>query len=719
MTAQPGEPVPQTPCPYCGQPRDSSDAGRCGNCNGLFEPLSEVATQLAMGPWFVRDEDRPFMPGFNEGILRQQISTGRITANTILRGPTTNQFWKLAADVPGVSRLMGTCHACHQAVEPTDTQCQFCKADLSLPNEVDVMGLRYTTDEQRAQAQQEIAQGRAARPAPKPVAKPKPAEPRVMTGSTVVSPDILKPIEPKESPTDVPDNTSDDFVDEVGHDDGNELTNELAEDVWNAGPATARRRRKKGSDPLVIGMGVMLLCVLALGGLIILTGGAKDKDKAEEEQVEQKVVERDVVAVTRISVPALTVYERLLPEEIPTEFEDRYEEIRRLALLAAADKEANRYNEAFDGYKKLGELVTPLEQDIAQWRANEQAKAEATELRNRVSTLRQQAKVAGAERWAAKEWQDAESTWNEGEKIFTSAKFVEANDLFTQAESIYLTASNKAEAGQVAGNARTALNDAITSSTSEQALRQFANEQIEAMLRLRSEGDSQLNDQQYAQAEQSYNDALDALREAQQIVELAKYRKYYAFEAGFQASGLMLAAARGDGVDATSQQALVQLFENLRILPNPATKITPGNDIGFTGAIDPLVNQARDAIAKQHGDQVQACYLIGFHTSIIDQTLKTISLTDDQQKRIHQSLGTIEREAEKAGWDINKLRPIIDQVRTANRNTKLKTQPDATVVAWKRLIDPMQSRSTAPALMEPATSQSNPADPELFPTRGS
>lgn len=712
--------MPQIPCPYCGQPHDSLDVGRCSSCNGLFEPLSEIATQLAMGPWFIRDEDRPFMPGFNEAILRQQITAGRITANTIMRGPTTNQFWMNAADVPGVSRLMGTCHACHQAVEPTDSSCQFCKADLSLPIEANVMGLRYTTEQERTQAQEEITQARTV--TPKPASKPvtNPSEPKVMKGSTIVEPDMLKPVEQSPSQPQAPTEPEEDSGQETDHGDANELANEFAEDVWHAGPTSSRRRRrKKGADPLVIGMGVMLLCVFALGGLIILTGGPKDTDEEQDEQAQEKVVERDVVAVSRVSVPAITMYERLVPEEIPAEFEERYEEVRRLARLAAADKEAKRYNEAFDAYKELGELVTPLEQDIAQWQADQQAKTEATELRNRVAVLRQQAEDADAQTWALQEWNAAQATWDKSEKVFTSAKFVEASDLYAQAESAYLSATNKSKAGQVADNVRTALNEAIKASTSEASLRQFANEQMDAMQRLRKKANNQLGEQQYAQAEQSFSEALDALREAQKIVELAKYRKYYAFEAGFQASGLMLGAARGDGVDAAAQGKLAKVFEKLRIVPNPASGITSGDEVGFTVAIDPLVNQARDAIAKQYGDEVQACYLIGFHTSIIDQTLKTISLTDDQQKRIHQSLSTIERAAEEAGWNINKLRPIIDQVRITNRKTKLKTEPDATRTAWKRLIDLMQSRSTAPSLMEQGDPSEDPADPELFPTNRS
>lgn len=717
--------VPQTPCPYCGTPHDSSEVGRCSSCNGLFEPLSQTATQLAMGPWYVRDEDRPFMPGFNEAILRQQVAAGRITANTIMRGPTTDQFWMNAADVPGVSRLMGTCHSCHQAVEPTDTTCHFCKSDLSLPDDVDSLGLRYPTDAARAQAQKDMAQAQSAKPKPTskptPKPKPKPDEPKFMKGSTIVDPDHLQPVTPKQEKAAAPADShdTDEHEDEEHHDE-NELTGELAEDVWHAGPASTSRRRKrqKGADPLVLGMGVVLLCVLALGGMIILTSDSNDDD-TQEEQVDEPVVQRDSVAVSIISVPALTAYERLVPEDIPAEFEDQYKVIRRLKEQADADKKAERYDLAYAAYKELGELVTPLENDIANWQANELAKADANQQRELVLRLRQQAQAAEAEQWAAKEWQEAQTVQKEGDQLFTAGQFAQANDLLSQAETAYLAAANKAQAGQAAGSARTALIDAMKAGGSQQTSNQLAKKQIDAMLRYRGEADQHLNDQRYAQAEQSYNNALDALREAEQIVEMARYKKFYTFDAGFRASALMLAAARGDGVDSTAQRELAQVFDTLRIRPNPASGITPGDDVGFTVAIQPLINEARDAIAKQHGEAAQACYLIGFHASIIDQTLKTTSLTDDQQKRIHQSLGTIAVEAEKAGWDVGKLRPMIEEIRSVNRRSKVKSNPEPTRAAWKKLLSPIQSRSTAPGLMNPSISTGDPSDPELFPTNGS
>ena len=55
-------------CPYCGNTQKTPD--RCEGCGGLFEPLSRKATQIKMGPWFIRDKNNPFRPGCSYEVLR-------------------------------------------------------------------------------------------------------------------------------------------------------------------------------------------------------------------------------------------------------------------------------------------------------------------------------------------------------------------------------------------------------------------------------------------------------------------------------------------------------------------------------------------------------------------------------------------------------------------------------------------------------------------------
>lgn len=133
-------PVPQLVlCPYCGG--ISRDALRCQHCRGRFDPLSRQATQNAMGPWWLRDEDSPFGPGCSYDTIRALVERGTIGPNTVLRGPTTNQFWTLAKRVPGVAHLLGMCHQCQQPARASDFLCSSCGAGFSCETDRQHLGV--------------------------------------------------------------------------------------------------------------------------------------------------------------------------------------------------------------------------------------------------------------------------------------------------------------------------------------------------------------------------------------------------------------------------------------------------------------------------------------------------------------------------------------------------------------------------------------------------
>ena len=111
-------------CPYCGYTQPQVE--RCHGCGGLLEPLSRQATHNAMGPWFVRDPDRPHQPGCSYETLVRLVERGQIAKHTIIRGPTTRQFWTIAKRVPGVAHLLGYCHNCAASVDPADHGCHAC-----------------------------------------------------------------------------------------------------------------------------------------------------------------------------------------------------------------------------------------------------------------------------------------------------------------------------------------------------------------------------------------------------------------------------------------------------------------------------------------------------------------------------------------------------------------------------------------------------------------
>ncbi|MCC6675570.1 MAG: hypothetical protein IT436_00365 [Phycisphaerales bacterium] len=126
-------------CPYCGQPTPAG--ARCSHCRGLLDPLSRQATQNAMGPWFLRDPANPFRPGCSYSTIKDMAARGRIKPESIIRGPSTRQFWSLAKRTPGVSHLLGLCYACQEEVEPTDEICRFCGVSFEIEPDRQHLGL--------------------------------------------------------------------------------------------------------------------------------------------------------------------------------------------------------------------------------------------------------------------------------------------------------------------------------------------------------------------------------------------------------------------------------------------------------------------------------------------------------------------------------------------------------------------------------------------------
>lgn len=178
-------------CPYCGHV-NPGPAERCGGCGGFFDPLSRRVTQQHMGPWFVRDSANPFRPGCTYQVLVKQVQRGKITANTILRGPTTKQFWSVARHVPGVSHLLGVCYQCSEKVQSTDKKCPKCGARFPELPDRQQLGL----DPEDAGVFEEVARARAeeqAALANQPATPPLPKEHPSMFAAPTAGPDTREP----------------------------------------------------------------------------------------------------------------------------------------------------------------------------------------------------------------------------------------------------------------------------------------------------------------------------------------------------------------------------------------------------------------------------------------------------------------------------------------------------------------------------------------------
>jgi hypothetical protein len=164
------EPSRPVLCPYCGHTGDS--ARRCEACGGYFDPLSRQASQNAMGPWFVRDPGRPFLPGCSYETLRARVARGSIALDAAIRGPTTRQFWTPARRTPGVAHLLGVCHACGGGARAEDERCASCGATFVHEPDRQHLGLAPVHLLPRSATPEQISES-----LPPPSAPPSPAAP--------------------------------------------------------------------------------------------------------------------------------------------------------------------------------------------------------------------------------------------------------------------------------------------------------------------------------------------------------------------------------------------------------------------------------------------------------------------------------------------------------------------------------------------------------------
>ena len=120
-------------CPFCGT-QLAAEAEHCEICGSRLDPLSRQQAQNQMGPWFVRDPRNPFFPGRSLQALLRLVESGELRRESIIRGPTTRQFWRRADQVPGVAHHVGVCHVCNEPADPNLTECNTCGAEFPEPD---------------------------------------------------------------------------------------------------------------------------------------------------------------------------------------------------------------------------------------------------------------------------------------------------------------------------------------------------------------------------------------------------------------------------------------------------------------------------------------------------------------------------------------------------------------------------------------------------------
>ncbi|MFI4859261.1 MAG: zinc ribbon domain-containing protein [Phycisphaerales bacterium JB063] len=741
-------------CPYCGNTQ--SDPARCEACGGLFEPLSRQATQLAMGPWFVRDEAKPFMPGFSAEVLKHQVMAGRIKPQTPVRGPTTHQFWMPAIEVPGVSRLLGKCHACGAAVAPHAKQCPKCEAGLMLPEAVDRLGLAYTTEEERAVAEAAIAQGRGASPPPPRVraASPTPATPARPTGpgaaphtNANAGAAALRPIpdgltsehDPTETLGPAPHHATsssqamhdDSQTDETGEHDPHDI-----EAIWSDTPTRRRRKKRGGPDPMIIGVGVVLLVGLFVAGFFAMQaasnqheeklaeltpgggvdGGASGTAAAQQPDPQPQSPQRTEDAVISVRDQAMPRVDQLKHTTIPDALAEPYAALLGLVAEAEAAYEAGEFDQAFRAYREIGQTAGALDSAVYEHMEQLDARGQAEALRTEAENARQEAMADDAMRWAPPDWALAEEAFAAGEAALAGEEIeqlIEAQREFRRAVSDYQFARSQASRGFLAVQAGDKLERAMTRTFSMQELQTFGGEAYTDMLDLQRRGHEYLEAFSYYDAQDAFEIAMRRLEQAENGVKRAHGVKFYAFAAGYSATDALISVAAGDGLSEEKREILRETFADLTLNADLISALPEGGMPDYRACAEVLVTQAREAITRELGVEAQLSFHIGFQFRIVQQTLDNPRLSSQQSRRISQSLSQIVELAGQAGYS-RELAGQIDTFKATLRGSEDGAGLENARTAWRDLIVTLRTYDSAMPIVNPAASPA--PDPELFPS---
>lgn len=125
-------------CPFCGSVNDS-EQGMCPRCTMENSAATRKATKTRIGPWYVLQTRNPAAPGMTWETLLSFIRKGRVKPRSIVRGPTTHQLWRFAAQVKGLSREFAICYSCGSNIETNASLCPTCNRMQEPPPNPDAL----------------------------------------------------------------------------------------------------------------------------------------------------------------------------------------------------------------------------------------------------------------------------------------------------------------------------------------------------------------------------------------------------------------------------------------------------------------------------------------------------------------------------------------------------------------------------------------------------
>lgn len=644
------------------------------------------------------------MTGFNEAVLRRFAQAGRLRVDTLLRGPLTGQRWVPAGRFPGVSRVVGRCHACAAVVAPHAKRCPKCEAGLSLPASAAALVQTLKIDQARAQAGPPTA-------GPQPPGTPRP-------------PSLIVEDTPPPTPGRVADPAP-----EAG-------TADALDALRDAVPTRRRRPRRRGTHPLVLGLIAAVVLAAIVAGYFAMSAASKQHDKQIADQTPppprtgpaqpqpqdrptRPARERTEDEVQALLAQVLPVLDRLNQSGLPAHLHEAYDTLADRVDRAQALHADGDLNGAYLILAEADRAAAALDVELAEHAANMDDRAAALDMQAAAYRAREQALADDAERWAPPDWALAEEALARGEEALAvgdAEALYLAYEAFRGAQSDFEYARSQASLGFLAVQAGKKLDQLIADSFSPPEFAEFGGEAYPQMQALRERGHQHLDAYEYYEALDAFETAQLRLTQAERGVKRAYGVKFYAFAAGYASTDALIAIAAGDGLSNEKRALLREAFDDLSLADDPVDAVPDGPTPDYTACAQALVTRARQAIADELGAEAQLSYSIGFQFRIVQQTLDNPRLSSAHSRRIERALRTIRAQANDAGYSgqIQNLLDAFQQtVRTANEGEPLERAR----AEWRDLIILLRTYDQAMPIVNPGAGDL-PPDPELFPGSG-
>jgi len=627
-------------CPYCGDWQKSHD--HCDACGGVFDQLSQRATVIAMGPWFVRNKRFPYLPGCSYAVLRQQVEAERIDAGTILRGPTTRQFWSVAKNVPGVSHLVGFCWSCGAPATTGDARCGSCGSPFGGVDAANALGLAFATEAEALAAEQELeAQFNPMMP-PTPVLAPAPP---IGTGTShaAVGQAMFSGLDRASL-----------AVIAAARVDEPDRAEALPSTRSNAPVPVARQRRRarRRSHPAVVAALVALVAAGAITAIILIAGNSGKPAPSADGATPPVVVgpAKDGAGVT--PTPPVAVDAKA---------------VREKAMAAwTAVRDVGREGQVGLRLDNLGDLMARADAAFADGTADRAAtvyadaiaQIEALQPRLRLRDDATAARGGAAELLVMTDPTDLppagvrliETTklqFDEAQIYFDNGQFEQARDLWTIVEAGLVNLPERANGLETVDAARKAYQSTLDADLDDATLDAAGGEAWFGVTDLVSAARKAEKDEQWSEAVAAYGKAAELAPAVMKTVKPIAVR-YWTVQAGLLASRAWREHVDGETLDPKARAALRPMLARLKVPMDAIDKATL-EPVTKEALKDILFLDTLTAVKTTHGDAAGASYCVGGHLAAISVELKNSDL-EEAESELLQRMQQFNVDADEAGF---------------------------------------------------------------------